>query len=87
MKQKPISPYARLLADVQKFARGVKYPTSKQMWAYNKTQIRDTWSLESLYERVRAADQIGFDVRLVATDDGLRVEYVERPRIPFGWAP
>jgi hypothetical protein len=45
-----------------------------------KAKLGEHWTLTDLYERTAAAAQIGYDVRIVSADDGLRVEYVERPK-------
>lgn len=86
MREKPITPYARLLADVRKFASSVKYPHKKLMWRYNKSDLGKHWTLTDLYERVKAADQLGYDVVLVAEDAGLAVQYAKRPDVPWDWA-
>lgn len=86
MKAKPITPYARLLADVRKFAVAVKYAARKTMWVYPKQRLGEGWDLLALYERAKAADQLGYDVHVVPTDDGLRVEYRKRADVPWDWA-
>lgn len=48
------------------------------MWHYPKAKLKETWSLSDLWERVAAAEQLGFDVELKATPEGLRVEYVKK---------
>lgn len=86
MKEKPKNPYQRLLDDVKKFACSVKYAHRKVMWVYPKGRLKEGWKLDDLYERAKAADQLGYDVRIVAGDDGLRVEYVKRADVPYSWA-
>jgi L-alanine-DL-glutamate epimerase-like enolase superfamily enzyme len=50
------------------------------MWFYPKSKLGESWALNDLAERVQAADQLGYDVRLVVDGNGnLSVEYVERP--------
>jgi hypothetical protein len=50
------------------------------MWFYPKGKLSEGgWKLDDLAERVQAADQLGYDVKLRMADDGLRVEYVKRP--------
>lgn len=86
MKKKPITPYARLLADVRKFASTVKYAARKTMWVYPKNKLSGGWNLADLYERAKAADQLGYDVHVVPAEDGLRVEYRKRADVPWDWA-
>lgn len=77
-KQKPITPYQRLLADAQKFALAVNIRTRKLMWFYPKEKLGASWSLKNLAERTAAAEQLGYDVQLVNKDDGLHVYYVKK---------
>lgn len=77
---KRVTPYERLLDDVKEFARSVVFATKRTMFLYPKATLKESaWNLEDLYERTKAADQLGYDVRLVAGDDGLKVQYVKRP--------
>lgn len=85
MKVKPKTPYQRLLEDVMKFASGVKYAHRKTMWTYPKARLGEHWDLSDLNARVAAADQLGYDVRLVSKDEGMVVQYVKRPDVPFQW--
>jgi len=79
MTTKPITPYERLRRIAAKWAGGVVNPHRRAMWLYPKAKLGSGWSLADLYERCKAGDQLGYDVRCVAADDGLRVEYVKRP--------
>jgi hypothetical protein len=86
MKSKPITPYIRLLSEAKKWAFSAKHRHTVSMFWYARAKLGDGWSLTDLYERTKAADQLGFDVRVVAKDDGLHVQYVKRcPEIPYGW--
>ena len=73
------TPYSRLKNAVEQYITGVDYPHRKVMWFYPKEKLAQSWKLDDLAERVQAADQLGYDVKLRMADDGLRVEYVERP--------
>ena len=85
-KQKRISPYTRLLNQIQQFiADNIKYSHRKLMWRYTKKTLNSGWDLTQLWERVRAADQLGYDVKLVANDSGLEVIYVKKINIPYEW--
>lgn len=81
-----VSPYTRLMQQVHRFASDVKHPRTRCMWVYPKAKLSESWSLADLAQRVQAADQLGYDVRLRHAEDGLRVEYVKRPNIPLSWA-
>lgn len=85
-REKPITPYQRLLTRVKNLAWAVKYARRKTMWVYPKARLNETWTLGDLYERARAADQLGYDVVLKPTDEALVVQYVERPSVPYEWA-
>jgi hypothetical protein len=80
MKNKPVTPYDRLIRAVRRYVSSVLYPKKKTMWVYPKDKLSQGWSLSDLYERVAAADQLGYDVRLRIGETGLVVEYVERPK-------
>jgi hypothetical protein len=73
------TPYSRLKNAVLRYMSGVDYPRRTVMWLYPKNKLNETWRLGDLAERVSAADQLGFDVKLRMVEDGLRVEYVKRP--------
>jgi hypothetical protein len=85
MKTKPITPYNRLMSRFKEFANDVEFRKRKAMWMYPKNKLTESWELKTLYERVSAAEQLGYDVRLLATDDGLEVQYIEKnPKRPWG---
>lgn len=80
MKTKPITPWERLSRQYHRTLTKALYPRRVTMWVYPKDKLSGEpgWSLTDLAERVRAADQLGYDVRLVWKEDGLNVQYVER---------
>jgi hypothetical protein len=81
---KPINPYTTLKDKFRKFADACEYRKPKTMWMYPKEKLGNNWSLKDLFERVAAADQIGFDVGLFATDEGLVVKYLKKiPERPW----
>ena len=56
------------------------------MWRYPKDNLGGNWSLRDLNERVIAAKQLGYEVFLTSTDDGLLVQYKkEIKEIPYEW--
>jgi hypothetical protein len=77
---KRFNPYTALLDRAQKFRSQVINPVTKIMWNYPKADLKIGWPLTDLYERVAAADTIGYDVKLIAAERGLEVFYVKRPK-------
>lgn len=77
-KPKPVNPYTELKRDASEWIR--KFITRKRvrMWNYPKGEIGKQWSLADLAERVQAAHQLGWDVQVKWTEEGLAVEYVQR---------
>lgn len=82
MKEKPKTPYQRLVEDVRRWTLKIRSPWRKAMWVYPKNRLSEGWRLTDLDERVRAADQLGYDVVLVGTEAGLEVQYRKRPGDP-----
>ena len=79
------NPYTALLSEIKAFAYKVQHPHSLTMWLYPKDQLNTAWKLYDLNERVAAANQLGYDVALKATDKGLEVLYRKRVDIPYHW--
>lgn len=48
------------------------------MWFYPTKQLHQAWTMEKLDQRVQAADELGFDVVLRHSEDGLEVWYRKR---------
>ena len=74
----PVTPYQRLLDAAQKYAYLVEYPQTWFMWAYKKADMGAAFKLSDLAERVAAAEQLGYDVKLVNKDGDLQVFYVKK---------
>lgn len=86
MRAKPITPYARLLREVMRWAHSAKYRHTVTMCVFPKEKLGGSWRVDDIYERTIAAKALGYDVMLEAKDDGLHVRFVKRvPEIPFGW--
>lgn len=83
VRPKPITPYQRLLETAKELAFSVMHPKRVHMWTYPKNKLAGPWNLQDLMQRVDAADQLGYDVRLYLAEDGLRVEYIKRPDVPW----
>jgi hypothetical protein len=84
MKTKPVTPYARLLKQFIKYCDYVEYRDNRKMFLFKRDELLKGYSLSDVYERTRAADQLGFDVILRTDADGLHVEYIRRiPKRPW----
>jgi len=66
-----INPYQRLLDKVVSFCDSLKNRHLRIMFIYPKEELNTNWGILQLYERVVAADQLGYDVKLKATTEGL----------------
>ena len=80
-----INPYQRLLDKIMSFCDSLKNRHSKIMFTYPKDQLNTNWSMPQLYERVAAASQLGYDVKLKSTIEGLEIWYEKRIEIPIEW--
>jgi len=80
-----INPYQRLLDKIVSFCNSLRHRHSKIMFTYTKELLNNDWSMPQLYERVAAADQLGYDVKLKATTEGLEFWYEKRVEIPIEW--
>lgn len=80
------TPYQRLMNDALMLKNRIQNPRRLLMCIYPDKAVSEgaTWELRDLRERVRAAQQLGFHVELVADASGnLCVRYVEPPEIPI----
>jgi hypothetical protein len=86
---KPTNPYTALLKECQEWARAVVNRCRREMWFYPDAQNQGKeWQIADTYQRVMAADQLGYDVMLEAKPDGLHVIYIKRiPSAPWSIAP
>jgi len=66
------NPYTQLKNRFTAFANKVFGRRVVPMWNYRKETLPD------LYERVSAAQQLGYEVRLVAKEDQIFVEYTQK---------
>ena len=87
-KQKPKTPYQHLIEKCKTWAFSVVYPRRTIMFVIPKARLSEAWTLADVYERTKAADQLGYDVVLVAADRGLEMFYRKRPKTtPWEIAP
>ena len=86
MTEKRKNPYQYLLEQIKEFCDNLKYRHQITMWKYPKNRLSEGWPLLKLYERVKAAEQLGYDMQVIAQDDGLLIQYVKQiPHIPGEW--
>lgn len=85
MQEKRKNLYQVLLDDIIRFCRSIRYAPETSMYRYPKDKLGDGWSLNDLCARVKAADQLGYDVIVKADDDGLLIRYRKRIDIPYQW--
>lgn len=84
MKQK--NPYQRLLDDIKEWCQKIRLRHEVVMWFYPKDRLDEGWALRDLYERTRAAEQLEYEIIIVADDRGLHVRYRKKlPAIPYAW--
>lgn len=76
---KRVNPYTRLQTECREWAFSVTHPRRKTLFRYDDVTSGASWALESLRQRVLAADQLGFDVRLRVENKSLIAEYTKRP--------
>lgn len=83
-----INPYTRLLKEIKEFCRELNTIKSQQMCVYTLEQLKEQgWDLFWVYERVGAAQQLGYKVELRYTDERLELWYVLKPRTtPWQWS-
>ena len=83
MKEKPITPYARLLSQFQRYCRDVEYRHCKPMCVFQKDNLAAGYRLDDLAQWVLAAEQLGYDTVLKVSGGDLQAFYVakvpERP--------
>ena len=84
---KPVNPYTRLLNEIKDFCFKLKTRKVRPAFFIKRNSLKtNTYTLEDVYQRARAADDIGYEMIVIADDDGLRFKYREKlPRIPIYW--
>jgi hypothetical protein len=76
------NPYERLADKVRHLVTDIRYASRRTMWVYPAATICEhAYVLGTLAERVRAAEQLGWNVQLRWLDSGLVVEYVKPPEL------
>ena len=79
---KRLNPSQRLLDEVKEFCNRLRYRREVRMWTYPASRLDVAWKLTDLKERVEAAKQLGYEVTIDSTPEGLEIWYVEKVKIP-----
>ena len=78
------NPYQILMEDIKSFCEKVRFRKETVMWEYPKGRLDEGWTLGALYERTVAAEQLGFEVVILAKDGALSVRYRKKvPDVPY----
>lgn len=88
MNKKPRNPYTDLLEEAKQYVRKVLHPRKVFMTRIPKNGIdqRSGYRMDDIYQKVCAAEDLGYDVQLFAVEGSLEFKYVEKPpRDPFWW--
>lgn len=85
MKQKPIMSYQRLLLIGHKFANSIKWRNKANMFWYSAEKMRGGtgYRLDDVYQRVLAAQDLGYEVMIIADSSGMQLKYIEKIKIPM----
>lgn len=85
-KRKVATPYARLLKEITEFCSELRFRHEATMCSVPKSRLGESFSLNDVWERTMAAEQLGYEVHLVADDSGLRFRYKKKgPMVPYEW--
>lgn len=81
---KRVNPYDRLKKQLNEEWNKVEHRHTVPMHFYPNAKKGGSWSLADLAHKVDAAAQLGYDVFLSNSDDGLHVKYIKKiPPRPF----
>lgn len=77
----PVNPYERLKEQFRDFASECEYRRKIDMFVIDKT---GSYSFGDVYERILAADQLGYDVSMTAKDGKIYIKYIKKlPERPW----
>lgn len=87
MKIKPMTPYARLLADIKEWMNRFRWRHTVAMFRWAKKDLvpQNSWRMDDVYQRTLAAQSLGYEVTLTADEDGLSMKYRKSMDVPFQW--
>ena len=74
------NPYTRLKRKFIEWSSQVYFPTRKVMFTFKDAKkASGSWSLYDVYQRIQAADTLGYDVHVRTSGDDIVMQYVKRP--------
>lgn len=79
------NPYTRLLNEIRVFCLSLRR-REKQVFTIPKAKMAEGWRVDNIWERTVAAEQLGWNVEVKATEAGLVFWYVKKPpAIPYNF--
>jgi hypothetical protein len=72
------NPYNRLKAKFLEYVDAVEYRHREDMFKVSKGQLSGPHTMADIFERTMAAQQIGYDVVLRASGEGLLFQYIKK---------
>ena len=79
------NPYQMLLEEFRDWVVRVVHARRRQALWYTMATVNQNADFSRIWERTIAAQQIGYEVVVKASDDGLRFEYVEKRPNSMPW--
>lgn len=79
-----VNPYSALKRRFTDFCNDCFIRRTAPLTLYPKSRLHEGWRLDGIYERVVAANDLGYDVQLKATAEGLEMIYIQKlPKRPY----
>ena len=75
MKNKPITPYQRLLTKFTALNSKIEFPQKKFLWTYPHEKLGSGFTLRDLWDLVATAEMLGWDTILEANEEGIHVSF------------
>jgi len=87
MKTKRTNPYTSLLKEIKAFVQKLKYRHTVSMfcWSADKLTPENSWRLDEVYQRCKAAKSLGYEVVIEADEKGLVMKYKKTVDVPWSW--
>lgn len=87
MKTTRKNPYTVLLEDIIAWGRKfrLRHTVSMFYWSIDGLRPDRAWRLDEVYQRALAAQTLGYEVIIEATDKGMTIKYRKTVELPFGW--
>ena len=83
---KRLNPYQRLFNEIKEFVSKIKYPHTRTMFFFPANKLNDTaFYLWDVKQRVIAAKELGYEVIIENSDNGLSFKYRKEVKIPWQW--